>query len=197
VHTYTSIWQDKDLRRQVEQRVGHSLRLQESLIEHPDAGRGVFVSCRRQGVVLPGTLLGVFPGVIFDPAIPPPPTPKHSLRPYLQRFDGYWLDYEKELPYPMPAPGANFEDLFFQWHEICEQRGITHKHFVQVAPEMLNPYALGHFINHAPPSSQANCHLIDFDLPYTFFPTVFSRYIPYINFRENPKEKKSSATRTS
>ncbi len=62
---------------------------------------------------------------------------------------------------------------------------------------MLNPYALGHLINHAPPQTQANCHLIDFDLPYTFFPTAFSRYIPYIDFRENPKEKKSSATRTS
>lgn len=58
--------------------------------------------------MLPGTLLGLFPGVIFDPVIPPPPTPKNSLRPYLMRHDGYWLDYEKELPYPMPPPGSNF-----------------------------------------------------------------------------------------
>jgi hypothetical protein len=96
------------LRKKLEARVGHFLRIKESLIDHPEAGNGVFLSCRRQGIVLPGTLLGLFPGVIFDPVIPPPPTPKHSLRPYLIRHDGYWLDYEKELPYPMPPPGTNF-----------------------------------------------------------------------------------------
>lgn len=64
-------------------------------------------------MVLPGTLLGIFPGVICDPSVPLPPTPKRTgLRPYLRRYDGYWLDYEKELPYPMPAPGANFFDYF-------------------------------------------------------------------------------------
>lgn len=80
--------------------------------------------------MLPGTLLGLFPGVIFDPAIPEPTTPKNSIRPYLKRFDGYWLDYEKELPYPMPAPGSNFEELFHLFHQICEQRGITHEKLV-------------------------------------------------------------------
>jgi hypothetical protein len=77
-----------------------------------DAGRGVFLSCRQQGVVLPGTLLGLFPGVICDPNVPLPDTPKRSLRPYLKRFDGFWLDFEKELPYPMPPPGSNFQDFF-------------------------------------------------------------------------------------
>ena len=48
--------------------------------------------------MLPGTLLGLFPGVMCDPNIPRPQTPKASaLRPYLLRYDGWWLDYEKEL----------------------------------------------------------------------------------------------------
>ena len=55
----------------------------------------------------------------------------------------------------------------------------------------MNPYALGHMINHAPPDEAANCHLIDFDLPYTFFPTNFTRYIPYIDMREEDKSNKS------
>lgn len=59
---------------------------------------------------MPGTLLGLFPGVICDPVIPLPETPKRSTKPYLRRYDGYWLDYEKELPYPMPSPGSNFLD---------------------------------------------------------------------------------------
>jgi hypothetical protein len=58
-----------------------------------EAGQGVFVSCKRQGIVLPGTLLGLFAGVICDPVIPLPPTPKRSLRPFLRRYDGYWIDY--------------------------------------------------------------------------------------------------------
>ena len=63
--------------------------------------------------MLPGTLLGLFPGVICDPSLPMPETPSQtSLRPYLLRYDGYWLDYEKELPYPMPEPGSNFEDHY-------------------------------------------------------------------------------------
>jgi hypothetical protein len=78
-----------------------------------EAGRGVFLSCpRRQPIVLPGTLLGLFPGVVCDPVVPLPATPKRGLRPYLRRFDGYWLDYEKELPYPMPTPGTAFDEYF-------------------------------------------------------------------------------------
>jgi len=37
--------------------------------------------------------------------------------------------------------------------------------------------------------------LIDFDLPYTFFPSNYSRYIPYIKFREEPNSNKESETR--
>lgn len=66
---------------------------------------------------------------------------------------------------------------------------------MQVAPEMINPYALGHIINHPPPDTAANCILIDFDLPYVFFPTVFTRYIPYINYRTEEKQRKTSETR--
>ncbi len=147
--------------------------------------------------MLPGTLLGLFPGVIVDGAIPTPATPKNSMRPYLKRFDGYWLDYEKELPYPMPPPGSNFCDVHNEFHMLCEQRGITHQELVQVPPEYINPFALGHNINHAPPDTPANCHLIDFDLPYTFFPSNFARYIPYIDYRAEQKSKTKSTTRTS
>lgn len=61
---------------------------------------------------------------------------------------------------------------------------------------MMNPYALGHLINHPPPDVPANVSFIDFDLPYTFFPTTYARYIPYINYREEPNPSKSSETRT-
>ena len=60
---------------EVEKYVGHSLKIKDSEIDHHLAGKGVFLSCKRQGIVLPGTLLGIFPGVINDQDVPMPPTP--------------------------------------------------------------------------------------------------------------------------
>jgi hypothetical protein len=45
----------------------------------------------------------------------------------------------------------------------------------------LNPLAKGHKINHPPPDMRANVKFIDFDIPYTFYPTDFIRYLPFIN----------------
>lgn len=120
VEEFVSIWDlDKTLRQRMEARYGHYLRIKDSLIEHHEAGKGVFVSCYRQSIVLPGTLLGLFPGVICDNQIPYPITPNRSLRSFLLRFDGTWLDYEKELPYPIPSPGTSYEDHFNNWQEQC------------------------------------------------------------------------------
>lgn len=126
VEEYESVWdiEKETLSKTLERSIGHSLILKDSNIDHHEAGRGVFLSCRRQRVVLPGTLLGLFPGVICDPNVPLPSTPKRAgLRPYLRRYDGFWLDYEKELPYPMPPPGANFSDLFENFLLQNEKRG--------------------------------------------------------------------------
>lgn len=62
---------------------------------------------------------------------------------------------------------------------------------------MINPYALGHKINHPPPDIPANIALIDFDLPYTFFPSSQSRYIPYIKYRSEPKRDKTYESRSN
>lgn len=56
---------------------------------------------------------------------------------------------------------------------------------IEVPPQDINPYAVGHLINHPPPDFSANVNLIDFDLPYNFFPSAYARYIPYIKYREN------------
>jgi hypothetical protein len=49
-----------------------------------------------------------------------------------------------------------------------------------VLPQKINPFAVGHLINHPPPDVAANVKLVDFDLPYTFFPNYISRYFPFI-----------------
>jgi len=52
--------------------------------------------------------------------------------------------------------------------------------FFYVPPEMINPLALGHKINHPPRA--ANVLLLDFDIPRTFFPEVYCHYLPYIDY---------------
>ena len=145
--------------------------------------------------MLPGTLLGLFPGVMCDPFVPHPQTPKASaLRPYLLRYDGWWLDYEKELPYPMPDPGVSFEDHYDEFMLEAELRGVTDASLVEVPPQDINPYAVGHIINHPPPDFPANVKLIDFDLPFTFFPSAYARYIPYLNYRSQVPGSHSSGS---
>ena len=61
----------------------------------------------------------------------------------------------------------------------------------------MNPYALGHLINHPPPDVPANVSLIDFDLPFTFFPSTYARYLPYIRYRDEPKQSKTYETRNN
>jgi len=36
-------------------------------------------------------------------------------------------------------------------------------------------------MNHPAPGDPANVKLVDFDLPYTFFPSYFMRFLPYID----------------
>ena len=136
---------------------------------------------------MPGTLLGLFAGVICDPSVPIPPTPKRSIRPFLRRYDGFWIDYEKELPYPLPSPGTSFEDHFNDFCFQSEKRGEeSSAKLTEVSAAMINPYAVGHSINHPPPDQAANVVLVDFDLPYTFFPSSHAKHIPYIKYRDAP-----------
>lgn len=188
------------MRREVEKHLGHSLEVKDSAIDHHLAGKGVFLSCREQGIVLPGTLLGIFPGVINPPATVMPPTPKRGVRPYIRRPDGFWIDYETELPYPMPPQGSNYLDYIEQVSFVNELQGIkaeSAERPIRATPEMINPFALGHIVNHPPPDIAANVKLVDFDLPYTFFPSYMGRYIPYINglpFEQSRLDNNSTRT---
>ena len=49
----------------------------------------------------------------------------------------------------------------------------------EIDPEFLNPYAIGHKINHPPPGVSENVILIDFDVPYTWFPSEYRMHLPY------------------
>ena len=140
----------------------------------------------------------MFPGVICDSMIPKPDVPKAScVRPYLLRYDGYWLDHMHELPYPLPPPGTSLEVHFENFEELRDLMGEKNAELVMVPAEDMNPFAVGHLINHPPPDVDANVKLIDFDLPYSFFPSTYGRYIPYIKGRdEQLRRSTEGVTRT-
>ena len=58
---------------------------------------------------------------------------------------------------------------------------------------MINPFSVGHIINHPPPDISANVKFVDFDLPYTFFPSYLGRYLTYINCRETVMKRTQTA----
>ena len=114
--------------------------------------------------------------------IPKPATPKTGLKPYLLRSDDYWIDFEQEFPYPITNFGENVDDFVFNLLSDWELRGLNPEdNLIRVKPEFINPYAVGHIINHPPPDTPANVKLIDFDMPYTFFPSYMARYMPVID----------------
>lgn len=61
--------------------------------------------------------------------------------------------------------------------------------YYEVSPELLNPYAVGQFINHPPPDVSANVSFVDFDLPHWFFPSTLKDMIPFMDFRNEANER--------
>ena len=52
--------------------------------------------------------------------------------------------------------------------------------------EYINPYALGHYINHPPANTPANVCLIDFEIPEPFFPSFLLNHFPYMRYSISP-----------
>ena len=111
VSKYESIWENKAILSKVENELGYSLEYKTSSLDHPcilyimiAAGKGVFLKCPKKKYVLPGTLLGFFPGTIYDSATTMK-VEENREYPYLKRYDGLYIKYLNEtLPYPV-KPG--------------------------------------------------------------------------------------------
>ncbi len=54
--------------------------------------------------------------------------------------------------------------------------------FKEVDSEVINPFALGHKINHPPPDLPPNVIFLDLVIPNYFFHGDFLRFLPYIKF---------------
>ena len=98
------------------------------------------------------------------------------------------------MPYPLPPLGSNYQDFLEEYQFQIERRGDENSSkLTRVPGEFFNPYAVGHMVNHPPPDTSANVKFVDFDLPYTFFPSALGKYLPYINSRETVMKRSSQA----
>lgn len=120
-----TIWElDPSLEKQLEEMTGFTLNVKKSKIEHPgkyytkkiDAENGVFLSCPQRKFVLPGTLLGFYPGVLGQRYNAPQKLEMNTTLPYLRRYDGTWVDANMKVPYPI-TPYTDL-DKFYSQEEI-------------------------------------------------------------------------------
>ena len=58
--------------------------------------------------MLAGTLLGFVPGVITDNEIGIPDKTTKSDLGFIKRYDDFWLDYKKVIPYPFKMGMCSF-----------------------------------------------------------------------------------------
>ena len=201
---YKSIFEILDsFNQELEELIGFNLKVNKSKIYHQDSQEGLFLSCKKTGYVLPGTLLGFYPGVIFN-STPPSSKVINDTLPYLKRFDDFWVNPNFLVPFPLFGCHSIEEFLIqntqnknilsgdkknskYETNSICEivdEENIDRNkfRFVELPLYKYNPLALGNKINHPPPDKEANVKLIDFFVPKSFFPEGFKKYLPNLPF---------------
>ncbi|GAX79643.1 hypothetical protein CEUSTIGMA_g7084.t1 [Chlamydomonas eustigma] len=150
--------------------LGFSLRVAPSKIDHPDAGRGVFL----EGTALPGTLIALVPGLTYSRTQYKrmPNFPRIDIgNPYLSRT--YEMDVIDSKPWgdgdQTCSPRMNMQQEEDSSNDLG---GLNGRSWVQpTCPEARllevlegrHPLAVGHMINHPEPGMQPNVLEVGFD----------------------------------
>ncbi|CAD8111813.1 unnamed protein product [Paramecium primaurelia] len=179
-----TIW-EKSKTQRVTKNLGFKLNLRESTIDHSDAGEGVFLETlpANKRLVPAGTLLGFVPGLIYDnyksygEKTPPDM--------HFFRFDGPIFDFTSKIFYPY-VPGFGYDEYEQKIQEIDDLAARSNRPYRNkskggyelVKGEDINPYALGHKINHTPRNKSTNVCLIDIFVPKNFFPEELMKFWP-------------------
>mmetsp|Transcript_9820 Transcript_9820/g.14643 ORF Transcript_9820/g.14643 Transcript_9820/m.14643 type:complete len:437 (-) Transcript_9820:29-1339(-) len=182
---YVSLWEHfpDEIRNRLLSHLGFRLYLEESTVSHSEAGSGVFLETLKP--VSPGTMLGFFPGTIYDSRNLNLKAQKvvasKTELPYLRRFNGNAVYYDDPLVYPCYKLGYSLEDYLIKLERSGRSKPI------EVDSEKINPYALGHKINHTPPGTAPNVCLLDLEVDKDFLPGYLMRYFPYMEYSSPPR----------
>eukprot|EP00177_Eucheuma_denticulatum_P007524 GFKZ01013697.1.p1 GENE.GFKZ01013697.1~~GFKZ01013697.1.p1 ORF type:complete len:310 (+),score=28.51 GFKZ01013697.1:56-985(+) len=151
-HLHTALRNPSQLHFVLIRSLGFSLCVAASKI--PNAGRGVFV---KGGSIKRGTLVTLYPGVSY---LPSDVRKLSNVNDYfISRYDGVVLD------------GA--ADLQLEIEPVDETLADT---------ELEHPFALGHLVNHPPPSTTPNVLQFMLDLEVPRVPQRARPLIPVSNF---------------
>jgi hypothetical protein len=162
--------------------LGFYFTIRKSGIAHPEAGNGVFI--QTNSVVLPGTLLGFVPGIIYDQG-----TTKIKLNgynqerielPVIMRYDGFCIGFDDPLYYPT-------YNLGYSVKEYLEPFKAAHGKPYEVDSHQVNPYGIGHLINHPPANRAPNVCFLELEIPKQFFSGYLLKYFPYMYYDETQK----------
>lgn len=125
-----------------------------------------------------GTLVALFPGALYDSAQMINPTTQDisEEREYVQRYDDYAVRFSEKIPYHKRDPLT----LLKVSPKIEESNSPSEDW--EVEGSFLNPYAVGHMINHPPPGKRCNVIALDIVVPHLFFPGNLCRFVP--NFKQ-------------
>lgn len=182
---FVSIWQQSPLQVKLQEKIGFLLEVKKSKIDHIEAGNGVFL--RTKEPLPPGTLLGFVPGMIFDSYYC-----FNNQRPpdmHFARLDGSIVDYEERLFYPR-LNGFDFSDYMdrinqrkdLTWSGKYSYKNKELAGFMEIDFSEVNPYAVGHKINHTPRNKSTNVCLVDLFIPHNFFNYEYMKFWPNIEF---------------
>ena len=164
----------------VQAQVGFTLHRKQSTLLHPEAGQGVFVSTRQ--VLLPGTVVGFVPGVIATKSGSVKPdlkqVPERGELPYVLRFDDTSINFEDNIMYPWNATGKTVLEVL----ELMSNYNNAVP--IEVPGDAINPFAVGHHINHPPEGRPANVCFLETEVPAAFFPKFLMRFFPYMHFSD-------------
>ena len=81
---------------------------------------------------------------------------------------------------PYPNPSLKSVDTIYEDAQDFTQLFGKIVDMELIPAHLLNPFALGHKMNHPPPDVAANVLFIDFEIPYTWFPSALGQYIPVV-----------------
>jgi hypothetical protein len=89
-------------------------------------------------------------------------------------FNGEVICFKDKLMYPPYRFGYSYSE----YQRELEIRN-SKREILEVFPYFLNPYAVGHMINHPEAGYQPNVCFLDIPVPFDFFPELLLRYFPY------------------
>lgn len=157
--------------------------MSKSKIDSEESAEGLFVYTIDGKKVIPGTLLGFFPGVVY------PSRPQAERAPFslLQLANGNYLSINELIPFP------NFEWMTLTQYRVLA-RDIAKMRFDRlnhrfIKGEQVNCYALGHKINHPASAATANVIPLTINIRRKLLPQYLLRYLPSVLYMKEGVEE--------